>query len=351
MKFWSGAAGLFMVLSAGSAFGTMDPVWLFGDSVNTLYYNFHYCDTARNTDILCVEEYIFPDTGVSWDGSKYINFDYQFTSDTFPKIMDPFDPNSILYSAVRPGFAGFKTAWDGGHTGFPVARYKYIVLAHKGPNLNHRVTVRFWFNSGKCGDLSYNETIGTFSASDTWKIDTIAIPETIRNKPDWERNNLQYYEMVFIINNLDPNDTTSGPPGNLKIDNIRLVGCNPVDSSPVSQEVKEGASATFKVTTSRADSNDVFTFQWKKDGADIAGANDSVYTLASAKPGDAGVYTAAVTVSSTNLSFTSQGATLTVEAKEDKGCGCGAGTGTALIPPLFFKAMAHRKRKKKSLKA
>jgi hypothetical protein len=50
--------------------------------------------------------------------------------------------------------------------------------------------------------------------------------------------------MVFIINNLDPNDTTSGPPGSVKIDNIRLVGCNPVDSSPVSQEVKEGASAS-----------------------------------------------------------------------------------------------------------
>jgi hypothetical protein len=105
-----------MVLSAGSVFGTMDPVWLYGDSVNTLYYNFHYCDTARDMDILCVEEYSFPDAGDSWDGSQYINFDYQFTSDTL-KVKDPFD-SSIRYSAVRPGFAGFKTAWDGGHTGF-----------------------------------------------------------------------------------------------------------------------------------------------------------------------------------------------------------------------------------------
>ena len=131
----------------------------------------------------------------------------------------------------------------------------------------------------------------------------------------------------------------------LPIDNIRLAGCNPIDSSPTSKNVIEGEAVTLRVATSRANSADVLTVQWKKDGVDITGTNNSVYTLASVKPEDAGVYTVTVTVSSTNLSFTSKAATLTVNAK---GCGCGSGTGMALVPPLVFKAMAHRKRKKKN---
>jgi hypothetical protein len=112
--------------------------------------------------------------------------------------------------------------------------------------------------------------------------------------------------------------------------------------------VIEGEAVTLRVATSRANSADVLTVQWKKDGVDITGTNNSVYTLASVKPEDAGVYTVTVTVSSTNLSFTSKAATLTVNAKEKEGCGCGSGTGMALVPPLVFKAMAHRKRKKKN---
>jgi hypothetical protein len=435
MKFWRGAVMISVVLSAGSVFGTMDPVWMYGDSVNLIYTYFRYCDTARDLDLMC-NEYP-PDTGVTWDGTQYINLDYQFSSDSF-FIKNQYDTTIILCRDLRPGFAGFKTAWDYGMTGFPVARYKYIVLAHKGPNQNHRVAVWFWYNNGGCGVPSYKEHIGTFSASDTWREDTLVIPESVQNKPDYDKNTFKYYEMVFIINNIDPNDTTSGPPGGLKIDNIRLVGCNPIDTSPNPQEVIEGEQATFYVWTSRADSADILTFQWKKDGVSISGANDTTYTVASAAPvlpviqtqpqsqtadegapvtftvtatAVSGVYTVAVTVSSTNLTFTSHGAALTVntasypslsyqwrkdgnpisgatsstftiastkpadagnytvvvtnslgsvasnaaaltvnEKEEDKKCGCGSGTGTALIPPLIFKAMAHRKRKKRTLR-
>ena len=355
MKLWRGAVGLFVILSAGTAFGSaFEPMWLFADSTAypLFFQEFRYCDTGRSFD-KCTYPYNFTttvpvlDTGDSYDRSVYINLDYQFTSDT---IVISNEYGDIYWQGLRPGFAGFKTAWDGGMNGIPLSRYKYLILAHQGPLLTHKVTVRVWYNNGDCGSPSYNEFIGTLSASSTWKLDTIAIPESVQNKPDNDRNTFKYFELVFIINNLDPNDTTSGPPGCFKVDNIRLVGRNPVDTSPKAQKVTDGESATFKVWTTCADSTDVLSFQWKKDGVDIAGANDSVYTLASVKTADAGVYTAAVTVSSTNLSFTSQGATLTVDAKEKEGCGCGAGTGAAIIPPLFFKAMAHRKRKKKNLK-
>ncbi len=345
MKLCKNAAMLFVVLSSWSAFGTEDPLWMFADSGNLWYTSFVFYDTAR--DINFNRTYA-TDTGNSYNGSYYINFNYQFTTDSI-FVKDPFDTNTILYRDWRPGYAGFKTAWDYGITGYPLARYKYLIMAHKGPLSTHKVTVRFWYNSGKCGDPSFVETIGSFAASDTWKVDTIIIPESVQNKPDSARNNNKYYEMVVLINNADPLDTNqSSPPGCLKIDNIRLAGCNPIDSSPVSQKVTEGEAVTLRVATSRADSAAAVTYQWKKDGVAIAGGNDSVYSLGSVKTADAGVYTVAVTVSSTNLSFTSQSATLTVDAKEKTGCGCGSGTGMALIPPLFFKAMAHRKRKKKS---
>ena len=347
MKFCSRITVLFVVLSFGSVFGTEDPFLMFGDSGIPIYTSFRFCDTAREMDFNCAYG---TDTGDGYAGDmpNYINFDYQFSSDSF-KVVDPYDTTFVLYSDLRPGYAGFKTAWDMGMTGFPVSRYKYIVLAHKGLPATHKVTVRFWYNDGGCGHPSYNELIGTLASSDTWKVDTLAIPESVQNKPDRQRNFNKYYEMVFIINNLDPNDTTSGPPANFKVDNIRLAGCNPVDSTTTNNssttnppEVKAGESVTFRVWTSRADSADVLTFQWKKDGVEIAGATDSVYTLASAKTGDAGVYTAAVAVSSTGLTFSSQGSTLKVK---EEGCGCGSGTGAALIPPLIFKAMAHRRKK------
>jgi hypothetical protein len=356
MKFWIGAGMLFVVLSAGSAFGSpFEPMWLFADSTPDLpiFSEFRYCDTARSID-QCTYPYNFTttvpvlDTGDSYDGSVYINLDYQFTSDT---IVISNQYGDILWTGLRPGFAGIKTAWDGGMVGFPLSRYKYLLLSHKGPLSTHKVTVKVWYNDGQCGSTSYNSFIGTLSASDNWKDDTIPIPDSVQNKPDIARNTFKYYELVFIINNLDANDTTSGLPGCFKVDNIRLVGRNPIDTSPVSQKVTEGDAVTLKVATSRADSADILSYQWKKDGVDIAGTNDSVYTLGSVKTTDAGVYTVAVTVSSTNLSFTSQNSTLTVDAKEKEGCGCGAGTGAAIIPPLFFKAMAHRKRKKKNLNA
>jgi hypothetical protein len=330
---------------------------MFKDTSSVIYGTFRICDTQRTqNDAGCDEQSAgYPDTN-SYDGTQYINLDYKFSHDSV-YILEAFYPcttmdcaDTVRRYAPRPGYAGFKTAWDYGMTGFPLGRYTNLIMAYKGPLPGHKVTVKFWYNDGQCGSPSYNVYFCTLAASSTWNVDTIPIPESFKTGTDKARNTMNYFEMVVLINNLDTNDTTSSPPGNFKIDNIRLAGCNPIDTSPKPQKVNEGESVTLKVWTSRADSADILTYQWKKDGVAIAGANSSFYNLGSVQTADAGEYSVAVTVSSTNLSFTSLGATLTLNAKEDKGCGCGAGTGTALIPPLFFKAMAHRKRKKKNLK-
>jgi hypothetical protein len=310
-----GTMGLLILLSAGSAFGAgLDPMWMFVDTLNTIFANFRICDTFRGNDYLCraLESDQFTDTGDSYDKSRYINFNYQFSSNPII-VRNEFDSSQIDYQdSPRPGYAGFKTAWDYGMTGFPLSRYTYFVFAHKGPNLNHKVTVKCWYNNGDCGAPSYKEDLGTFAASATWKVDTIVIPEAIKNKPDKERNFNKYFEFVFIINNLDPNDTTSGPPGALYLDNIRLTGCNPIDTSPKPLTVNEGQPSTFRVATSRVNTTDILTYQWKKGGVAIPGATSQDYTIPSVNTADAGTYTAAVTISSSGLTFTSQGATLTV---------------------------------------
>ena len=340
---------LLIVLSVRSVLGvTYDPVWMYSDNGMVFYEYFRYCDTARNDNYLCfaLELDQIPDTGDSYNQTMYINYDYQFSGDTF-YVKDEFDTSIIHYSDCRPGFAGFKTAWDYGMTGFYIARYKYLIFAHKGPHPNHKVTVKAWYNDGGCGTPSFNELLGTFDASETWKVDTIVIPDAVQNKPDKERNFSKYYELVFIINNLDPTDTTSGPPGNLKIDDIFLAGCNPIDSSPKPQQVMEGGSVTFNVSTSITNEGDILTYQWKKNSVDIVGATNSAYTVAAATPADVGEYTVAVTVSSTGLTFVSQGAALEVSAKE---CGCGSGVALALLPPIWFKVVTGRKRKKRNNK-
>ena len=441
-KISNGIFGFFLVLSAGSTFGSIiqDPLWMYSDSGIATYGDFQYCDTARSGDWFCHAKLSdqIPDTGDSYNRTQYINLDYSFTNDSLI-IRDEFDSTVIQYRDWRPGFAGFKTAWDVGLVGFFLSRYKYLVFAHKGPTANQKVRVRCWYNDGQCGSPSYNEYLGTFYGSETWKVDTIVIPDAIRNKSDKERNRNIYYELVFLITNLDTSDVSPGGPWNLKIDDIRLAGCNPIDTSPMPDTVSAGEPATFHVATSRADSADILSYQWMKDGTAINGATSMVYTIPSVTAANAGVYTVAVTVSSTGLTFTSTGATLTVNGsgtvapqiipqpqsitvaagksatftvaatgtptptyqwqryntpisgatsstytipsvqtsdqgsynvvvsnsagsvtsqeailtvqpveESEKGCGCGAGTGLALIPPLFFKAMTYRKRKKHS---
>jgi hypothetical protein len=314
-KHWGKIIGLYFLMSAGSVSGGLDPLCLFDDTRTDLAFaSFRYCDTARNKDINCLalESDQLPDTGDTYNGSKYINFDYHFSQNQIV-FKNEFDPTVIDYQdKPRPGYAGFKTAWDGGMTGFAVPRYKYLIFAHKGPNLNHKVTVKVWYNNGSCGAPSYSETLGEFKASDKWKLDTIIIPEAVQNKPDSSRNTYVYFEFVFIINNLNPADTTSGLPGNLKIDNMSLAGYNPIDSSPIPQKVQPGQPATFKVSAKPAVKNDVLTYQWLKAGVAILGATSATYTIPAATVQDVASYTATVTVASSGLTYKSFPAVLSV---------------------------------------
>ncbi|MCX8517661.1 MAG: immunoglobulin domain-containing protein, partial [Rhodoferax sp.] len=83
-----------------------------------------------------------------------------------------------------------------------------------------------------------------------------------------------------------------------------------ITTPPASQSVVTGSSATFSVT---ATGGAPLAYQWKKNGADISGANSSTYTLPATSMGDSGAVFAVV-VSNSAGTATSNNATLTVTA-------------------------------------
>ncbi|MBN2037382.1 MAG: hypothetical protein JW768_11615 [Chitinispirillaceae bacterium] len=170
---------------------TIDPLVLYKDLPPTqlLYTRLFLCDTLRRIDSACFYE---TDTGNVYD-SNSITFNYQFTA----------------------GYAGYKIDWDHGATGFPLANYKGLVLAHLGPLPGHKVTVRWGYNEG-CGSPTTFQTIGTFEASDEWKVDTIVLPDNLEPTGN-------YYEMQVLINNVDAGGSQTSPPGVLKLDDILLI--------------------------------------------------------------------------------------------------------------------------------
>ncbi len=64
-----------------------------------------------------------------------------------------------------------------------------------------------------------------------------------------------------------------------------------ITRQPVSQVTNQGGVVAFDVG---AASNGVLTYQWRKNGGDLVGATDSILTLSSVQPSDAGNYTVVV---------------------------------------------------------
>ncbi|MBE2214433.1 MAG: immunoglobulin domain-containing protein [Opitutaceae bacterium] len=81
-----------------------------------------------------------------------------------------------------------------------------------------------------------------------------------------------------------------------------------IDSQPTAMTSRQGSGAFFSVQASGT----AVTYQWRKDGADIAGATQATLFLNNVQPGDAGSYT--VALANPGGSVTSNAAALAVVA-------------------------------------
>ena len=79
-------------------------------------------------------------------------------------------------------------------------------------------------------------------------------------------------------------------------------------TQPINKSLCGNASASFSVVASGAGT---LTYQWKKDGVNITGANASTYIIANAKVNDEGLYSCLVTSSSCGNELSSE-ASLTI---------------------------------------
>jgi hypothetical protein len=322
-----------------------DSLWLCKDVIpDTEMYYFH----IYMSDTFPDNRGLFPmvDTGDRYD-SMYINFDYQFSLNSVYERGDTTGgkPDTVFQFAPRPGYAGFKIFWDHGVVSFDATDYDSMYLWHKGPLPGHKVHL-IWAHGGLCGTTITYQDFGWFESSPVWKRESFPFP------PGFLKVGLFELRMLIYNDSIGGDTGSTSAPGNLKIDNICFFKLPPhppvIQTQPQSQTVDEGRSVIFKVFAYGGAAG-APTYQWQKDGNPISGADSSFYTIASAKLSDAGSFT--VVVTNSMGSVTSDATILTVKAKEEKkGCGCGSGTGLALIPPLFFKAMVHRKRKKKNLR-
>lgn len=218
MKVFKFLTLLAIVASAQFAYSAIR--WVYSDNLS-IYGTLAIADTSRS---FTFNEIFETDTGASYNGSNYINLDYKFIADSL-FILDKYlnektNSYDTVYKSYRPGYAGFKLDWDGGITGFKLANYKGLVIAHKGPALNKKVTICFGYNT-VCGSPTNFQTLGSFSGSTTWKLDTIIIPDSIVNVTDSQKTERNYYEMQVLITSTDGSVTS--PKETFKIDDVCLI--------------------------------------------------------------------------------------------------------------------------------
>ena len=103
--------------------------------------------------------------------------------------------------------------------------------------------------------------------------------------------------------------TVTNGAGSLTSSTATLTVITPptITAQPAAQTVNAGSAATFSVAAS---GTSPFTYQWRKNGSDIAGANGASLSVAGAQDADAGTYT--VVVSNAAGSANSGAAVLTV---------------------------------------
>ena len=195
-------------MQAAVAQADLDTLWLCNDSIRDgsaeqLWFRMYLSDTFPDNR----GPFEMVDTGDSQDGSKYINFDYQFGN-------------------PHPGYAGFKIYWDFGIVKFYTKSHDSMVFWHKGPLAGHKVQM-IWAAGDACGTPPVYQYFGEYKSSSVWKRESFPFPQNrgqVSEFPDspFVRDGL--YELRMLIYN-DSTITTSptSEKGCLKLDNMCFI--------------------------------------------------------------------------------------------------------------------------------
>lgn len=204
----------------------LDTLWMCRDSIvplsaNELWWKMYLSDTFPDNR----GQFEMVDTGNSQDGSKYVNFDYQFNTDSvFIKGITAAGVDTIFPCAPRPGYAGFKFYWDKGAVRFYTTAQDSMFLWHKGPLPGHKVQI-ILAQGGECGGPINYQFFAEFKSSAVWKRESFPFPAkqgATARFPDspFVRNGI--LEMRMLIYNETGNAPTS-VKGSLKLDNIAFI--------------------------------------------------------------------------------------------------------------------------------
>ena len=118
-----------------------------------------------------------------------------------------------------------------------------------------------------------------------------------------------------IADEADYDVVITGSCGTVTSDAASLImyGTPAIATQPASQTVCTGTNVTFSITAPAGVSTTGLTYQWRKGGVNIIGANSNVYTISNANTSHAGDYDLVIS-SPCGTSLTSNPATLTVNA-------------------------------------
>ena len=106
---------------------------------------------------------------------------------------------------------------------------------------------------------------------------------------------------VYLARITGSGGAVDSTPGTLS---VTPLGSGPIiiTARPLSQQVEAGQAATFSISATGTG----LTYQWLKNGAEIAGATSSTYGIASAQTADAGTYSVRVTSGSSTDTATAK---------------------------------------------
>jgi autotransporter-associated beta strand protein len=134
--------------------------------------------------------------------------------------------------------------------------------------------IKLWLNPASFGGTEPAPTLSITNANgDVTSLDRLTLWQRDSSTP-----NMSIDELIVATSWAEVTPPSGTPPS--------------ITTQPSAQSVNSGGTAIFSVT---ADGDPLPSYQWRKDGSNISGANGATLTISNASPADAGNYDVVIT--------------------------------------------------------